>query len=462
MTNRVENLRQYAEDKLRLPRELHEYQWDGVAFLYGSRAALLADEMGLGKTVQAVVALSLSLIYGRDPGRVLIVAPASVVPNWIHELHTWAPTVTVDHLRGTKFDREAFYLLPIPVLVASYEQIAQDSIDLIPSDTFDLVVLDEAQRIKNMHSRTALACQVLPRRRAWALSATPLENNASDVRSILRFLEPMASIPQSPEQLSDRLRQLMLRRRKSDVRQELPPVILQDLRVRLSALQRTAYDDLWAERLAVIRSQAIESDPSVALLGFITRLKVLCNYHKESSTSAKLEALDIFLQGAGHEARILVFSQFVDTLKWLSRRVSIPHDFIVGSMPVAARQAAMDSFNQGTTPRVLFVSLRAGGVGLNLGRASHVVIFDRWWNPAVEVQAIYRAHRFERADPLHVVRFLVENSVEEHIQTVLERKDALFERVIESVDGFEVRLSRDDLLHILAIPHAELNSGRRD
>ena len=455
MNTSNQDLRRYSEQELRLPSELHPYQWEGVAFLYRSRAALLADEMGLGKTIQTVVALSLSLLHDRDAGRVLIVAPASVVPNWIHELHTWAPTITVDHVRGTKFERDAFYLLPIPVLVASYEQIAQDAIDLIPADTFDLVIIDEAQRIKNMHSRTALACQVLPRRRAWALSATPLENSISDVMSILRFLDPMTPVTQSPEGLNGRLQELMLRRHKAEVRQELPPVILQDVRIQLSAVQRMAYDHLWSERMAMVRSSSNESEVSVVLLGFITRLKVLCNYHKESGTSAKLEALRDFLDGAGAHARVLVFSQFVDTLRWLSRRVSLSHDFVEGSMSVAARQRAMDTFNNGVTPRVLFVSLRAGGVGLNLGHASHVVLFDKWWNPAVEVQAIYRAHRFERSDPLHVVRFLVTDSVEEHIQGILEEKDALFERIIESVDGFEVRFSRDDLLRILGVSRAD-------
>lgn len=454
MNTTSQGLRSYAAQELQLPSELHDYQWEGVAFLYRSKAALLADEMGLGKTIQTVVALSISLMYDGDAGRVLIVAPASVVPNWIHELHTWAPTVTADQVRGTKFERDAFYLLPIPVLVASYEQIAQDAIDLIPADTFDLVILDEAQRIKNMHSRTALACQVLPRRRAWALSATPLENSTSDVMSILRFLDPMVSVPQSPEGLDRRLHELMLRRRKSEVRQELPPVILQDLRVQLSTQQRTAYDDLWSERMAVVRRLPSESEVSAVLLGFITRLKVLCNYHSESGTSAKLEALQDFLDGAGPHSRVLVFSQFVDTLRWLSQRISISHDFVVGSMSVAARQSAMETFNKGATPRILFVSLRAGGVGLNLGRASHVVMFDRWWNPAVEVQAIYRAHRFERSDPLHVVRFLVTDSVEEHIQTILDEKHALFEQVIESVDGLEVRFSRDDLLRILDVSQA--------
>lgn len=142
-------LRRYAENMLGVPARLHDYQWEGVAFLYKNQAALLADEMGLGKTVQAAVALALTLSARRDMNRALIVAPAAVTMNWMSELTVWAPSLTVRRVTGDVSDREAFYSLPIPVLVGSYEQIRRDGLDRIPSNTFDVVVLDEAQRIKN-------------------------------------------------------------------------------------------------------------------------------------------------------------------------------------------------------------------------------------------------------------------------------------------------------------------------
>ncbi len=450
----AQELRHLAEDQLGVPARLHDYQWEGVAFLYRSPSALLADEMGLGKTVQTAVALALLLNGQSEVSRALIVAPASLTTNWMAELETWAPSLTVRRIQGTARDREAFYLLPIPVLVSSYEQIRHDGLYSIPSSTFDLVVLDEAQRIKNRDSATALACRLLPRKRAWALSATPLENDEEDVASILRFLDPSVgqSIPKA--RLSLKLESMMLRRRKSDVRAELPPVILQDVKLDLSAPQRERYDELWVNRAATVSAHADDKDDSAALLGLITRLKVICNFDAAANASSKLDALKAVSESTGKSARILVFSQFVETLRWTSGRIDFPHDLLTGSMSFTERQAAMGRFKNGPAPRLLLVSLRAGGVGLNLGEATHIVMFDRWWNPAVEIQAIYRAHRFERNEPLHVVRFLVTDSIEEHIAAILERKGYLFDKIIESAETTAHRFTKKELMRIL-----ELSAG---
>ena len=432
-----------------MPTALHDYQWEGVSFLYRSRSALLADEMGLGKTVQTSVALALLLNGRSGVGRVLIVAPASLTTNWMDELETWVPTVAARRLQGGARARDAFYLLPIPVLVGSYEQIRQDGLDRIPANTFDLVVLDEAQRIKNRNSATALACRLLPRTRSWALSATPLENDPGDVASILSFLDPETKPGISPARLRDRLDSMMLRRRKLEVRSELPPVILQDLKLELSRVQRKAYDELWEKRAETIREEAAGGDPGAAMLGLITRLKTVCNFVE--GASSKFEALEVIAEGAGKSGRILVFSQFVRTLQWVSDRLKLPHGLLTGSMTPAERQASIDEFRHESAPRALLVSLRAGGVGLNLGEATHVVLFDRWWNPAVENQAIYRAHRFDREEPLHVVRFLVAETIEERIAEILGQKELLFDEVVETAGAEARRFTRSELIHILEI-----------
>ncbi|MFQ5741108.1 MAG: SNF2-related protein [Acidobacteriota bacterium] len=196
------HLRRLAEKELRVPANLHGYQWDGVAFLYRSRAALLADEMGLGKTVQTAVALALLLQAQNGMNRAVIVAPASLTMNWMKEITRWAPSITARRVTGDGRAREAYYLLPIPVLVVSYEQIRFDALDRVPADTFDLVILDEAQRIKNKDSATSFACRLLSRGSAWALSATPLENTEDDVASILSFLDPPMGIQLSRRQIA--------------------------------------------------------------------------------------------------------------------------------------------------------------------------------------------------------------------------------------------------------------------
>ena len=445
----IEKLRQVAESRIGVPAPLHAYQWEGVSFLFRSPGALLADEMGLGKTVQAAVALALLLETPSDVDRVLIVAPASLTLNWIAELSIWAPGIAARRLEGDGGDRDTLYALPIPVLVGSYEQVRSDGIDRIPRGTFDLVVLDEAQRIKDRDSATSLACRLLPRTRSWALSATPLENDLNDIATILGFLDPGLGPSPARGRIARKLEESMLRRRKCDVRSELPPVIVQDMLLELTGRQRARYEAIWATRDSYIgRRKGIES---AAMLGLITRLKGVCNQDTQSGESVKLEALETVIDSAGQSARIIVFSQFVKTLEWLSERLSIEHELVVGSMDMEERRVVMGRFRTEETPRALLVSLRAGGIGLNLGEASHVVLYDRWWNPAVENQAIYRAHRFDRSEPLHVVRFLVRDSIEERIASILDEKAELFDDVVEGASSHSRGFRRAELKRILGL-----------
>lgn len=448
-------VRRRVEAELKLPAPLLPYQWEGVAFLSRSSAALLADEMGLGKTVQAAVAIAL-LLNGSSVQRVLIVAPASLTLNWMEEVRRWAPSVTVRRLTGSDRDRAAWYLLPVPVLVGSYEQIREDGLDRIPRGTFDLVVLDEAQRIKNEGSRTSLACRLLPRERAWALSATPLENREEDLASILGFLNVRADGGR-PEDLGRTLETVMLRRRKSEVRADLPPVIVQDVRVEMDGPQRERYDQMWVHRTEGLAAGRNRSEIRGRLLGLITRLKAVCNFEERTDCSAKMGGLEAVIDGAGPMARILVFSQFVSTLRWISDRLKVPHGLVIGPMTMDARQEAMANFRLKPSPRVLLLSLGAGGVGLNLGEATHVVMFDRWWNPAVESQAIFRAHRHDRSDPLHVIRFLTVETIEERIAAIIERKTSLFDDVIEGAGSRRRKhdgLTEADLRYMLDLASA--------
>ena len=451
MNARTTALRRIAEKELGIPATLHDYQWQGVAFLYRATVALLADEMGLGKTVQSAVAVALLLNTCKDINRVLIVAPASLTLNWLDEFEHWTPAVTARRLEGSYANRQALYLLPIPVLVGSYEQIRMDGLDRIPTGTFDLVVLDEAQRIKNRHSTTALAARLLPRKRAWALSATPLENDRKDVESLLSFLDSSFRPDFTFSQLSRQLTAVMLRRRKAEVQSQLPPILLQDIRLDLSSPQRAAYDNLWERRHTHINAHS-QDRIGTQLLGLITRLKIVCNYDVTTSVSSKLDALLDLCESAGPNARIIVFSQFVETLSWISDRLPITHEQLTGAMPVLERHHTIDRFTNGLTPRVLLISLRAGGVGLNLDNATHVVLFDRWWNPAVEMQAIYRAHRFERDQPLHVIRFLVVRTIEERISAILDKKQEIFEEIIDSTPTESKHFSVLELMQILELP----------
>jgi SNF2 family DNA or RNA helicase len=243
-----------------------------------------------------------------------------------------------------------------------------------------------------------------------------------------------------------------LRRRKREVLPQLPPILAQDLELQLLDRQRAAYDALWFDRDRVV-SAAGRPVPTAALFALLTRLKQLCNFEPESGQSAKLEVLATMVDGlAAPEDKILIFSQYVETLRWLSARLRLPHGLYHGDLDEAERERALAEFQEKPGPRGLLVSLKAGGVGLNLQAASAVVLFDRWWNPAVESQAVFRAHRFDRQAPLHVVRFIVRDTIEERIRTILAAKAQLFEDYVESATTTDVpTFTRRDLLRVLGL-----------
>ena len=230
----------------RLPYPLRTYQWDGVRFLRLSDSALLADEMGLGKTVQTAVALKTGR---KNYRRVLLISPTSLCLNWQRELETWARGLSVRRVIGNSEDRARTYRLPVQVLIASYEQVRMDSRRFHGDVRFDLVVLDEAQRIKNLNSETSLSCRIIPRDRAWALTGTPLENRPTDLTAIFRFLKPQLLRPSmSRSEMHEAMTGHFMRRTKSDVLDDLPPMIFREIRLELGKGQRQSYNLVWDAR----------------------------------------------------------------------------------------------------------------------------------------------------------------------------------------------------------------------
>jgi SNF2 family DNA or RNA helicase len=441
---------------LGLPSPLRQYQWDGVKFLLSAEAALLADEMGLGKTVQTSIALRLAM-RKPDCNRALIVAPASLRVNWERELRHWAPELAVRRVIGNARDRAATYQLPIPVLITSYEQARSDMAVMDSSIHFDIVVLDEAQRIKNAGSGSALACKLLPRTVSWALTGTPVENSTDDLVSIYSFVKPQllqAGLPR--HMIHDRIKPYFLRRRKQEVLSELPPIIIQDIPLELEDAQLQAYDREWEAREQLVSANGLPASEA-HMLAVLTRLKQICNFDRESGESAKLDALQLILENAeGPDDKIIIFSQYVETLRWLGDRLLLRHGMFHGGLSENERQRVLAEFESEPGPRVLLISLRAGGVGLNLNAASMVIMFDRWWNPAVENQAIQRAHRFGREQTLQVVRFQVENTIEDRIAELLLQKEDLFRSYVDEAESWQPsRLTREELRRILQLSAAQ-------
>ena len=441
-------------NNLNLPYQLRPYQWEGIRFLVENEAVLLADEMGLGKTVQ--VAVSLEILRRKlQLTRALVVVPASLKLNWEAELRQWAPSLSVQRVRGDALDRRAYYLLPINVLVVSYEEIRLDIKNFSRDVNFDVVVLDEAQRIKNSDSKSSLACRLLNGNRSWALTGTPVENRLSDLISIFRFLKVGVLQPGlSRDEIHSRMRPHFLRRCKRDVLKDLPPIIDQEVPIELQGKQQDAYLRIWNSRT---ESLDVSSGglSSASLFAIITKLKQVCNYDKASGESAKLDILvDILNVQTAKDDKIIIFSQYVDTLKWLALQIkNIPLEIYHGGLSQREKEKVLDRFRNNPGPRCLFISLRAGGVGLNIQEASTVILFDRWWNPALESQAIQRAHRFGRDRPLHVIRFIVLQTIEERISNIIGKKQKLFENYIETAASVNMpSFSKEMLEQVLEIP----------
>ena len=427
----LENL--FTSRQVELPFQPYPYQIKGIAFLMPRHSALLADEMGLGKTAQVIIALRLLLNSGLIR-RVLVVCPKPIVFNWTRELHTWAEDMPFEVIGGDTPTRQAQWLASrCPVKVINYELLTRDA-DLAsdPDVHFDVVVLDEAQRIKNAESKTAKAVQSISRDRSWAMTGTPIENRVDDLINIFAFVDP-GRIPADtpPKLLPELTRDSILRRVKEEVATDMPPKVIQDVFLELTPAQRASYDR--AETDGVIQLDAMGDTITVShVFELILRLKQICNFDPATRDSAKLEQLLTDMEEVADSGRkAIVFSQFVEPLEYLGQALAAYGPLLYhGKVPHRERQAILDRFKCDKSQHVLLMSYGTGSVGLNLQFANYVFLFDRWWNPAIEDQAINRAHRIGQKSTVFVKRFITPGTIESRIAEVLEKKRALFEEMI--------------------------------
>jgi SNF2 family DNA or RNA helicase len=324
------------------------------------------------------------------------------------------------------------------VKIANYELLMRDR-DIVtdPNQHFDLVVLDEAQRIKNRASTTSQVVRAIPRTRNWALTGTPIENSSDDLVGIFDFLSQGYLSPgMKPRQMARATRDYVLRRTKDAVLEDMPPKLYRDAELDLTSEQWETYQA--AEEEGVLRLEGMGESVTIQhVFELVLRLKQICNFDPVTSASSKYERLVADLEevaASGHKA--IVFSQWVQCLQKLKDRLGRfrPLEYH-GRIPSRQREGVIDQFKHDPSTHVILMSYGAGSVGLNLQFCRYVFLFDRWWNPAIEDQAINRAHRIGVSGSVTVTRMLTLGTIEERINQVLEEKRALFDAIFADHSG---------------------------
>ena len=456
--------------------ELRDYQREALgwfAFLRGAGlGGCLADDMGLGKTVQ-VLACLLPRRRAKDRrGPSLVVAPRSVMSNWIREAARFAPSLRAATYHGPGRGTVLEDAGRLDLIVTTYGTMMRD-IDVLSRLEFDYVVLDESQVIKNAASKTARAARLLDGGHRLALSGTPIENHLDELGSLFAFLNPgllgskrefqallgSTGTP-SPERLAwlqAALRPVILRRTREQVLTELPEKEEQVLLCPLGPTQRRDYDGIRAHYRASVLSKIETSGlarSKMHVLEALLRLRQaachpgLIDPARAAESAAKLDQLLPMLEeisDAGHKA--LVFSQFTSFLAIVRNRLDndgIRYEYMDGR--TRKRSEVIDRFQSSNETPVFLISLKAGGTGLNLTAAQYVFLLDPWWNPAVEAQAVGRAHRMGQENPVTVYRLIGEDTVEDRVLELQARKRELVQAVLGGVSDAPLRgITRDDL-----------------
>ena len=494
---------------------LFKFQPAGVEFLVHNESALLADEMGTGKTVMTAVAMKLLFRLGKAK-KALIVCPVSLLRTWQDHLTDWAEELEITVVRGTPETRQLDWKYPAHVYLTTYDTIASDFLSKIKKDnsfpcpdcrkrvnlgsqicvedeeiptfscpfchaslndflltklpkkaalididvvkSFDVVVLDEAQYIKNPGSQRSRAVKLVSPKFRWALTGTPMENRIDDLVSIFNFVRPGLFKNEyyvTPSRAVEIIKPHFLRRLKRDVMKDLPPKVEQEMWLELDTEQRRAYDA--AERSGINEIVNLESVTKMHIFALIAKLKQICNFAPEKNTSAKTEELiDLIDQIKANGQKVLVFSQYdtqgVAKLEPLLGKYGVV--LLKGGMSDLSRNLAIHRFRNDPNICVFLATIKVGGVGLTLTEASYVIHFDHWWNPAVMWQANDRVHRTgQKASQVNIYSFWIQNTFEERIHAILKGKGLLFEEVINglSVEAVENMMSTEDWLAVLGV-----------
>lgn len=451
-------LRPYQETGYKWMRSLDHYGFGGV----------LADDMGLGKTVQTISFL-LSKIQEKG-GRYLIICPSSVLYNWQHEFQKFAPTVKTAMIAGNAEERkeeiERAEANGVSVWLTSYPLIQRDS-DIYDEYTFETIVLDESQTVKNAAAKTTQAVRRLKATNKLALSGTPIENNLGELWSLFSIIQPglfrsrKAYKSMDQQQIAAKIKPFILRRLKRDVLDDLPPKTETTEYIELSESQKRLYQT----QLAMIRKEIeglIEEDSfdsnRIRVLAGMTRLRQICCDPRlvmndfEGESSKLLRLLEYLEEARANGKRVVLFSQFTQMLALIREKLDaqgVDYHYLDGQTKKEDRLELTTRFNTGEKDLFL-ISLKAGGTGLNLTGGDTVILYDSWWNPAIEDQAADRVHRYGQKKSVQIIRLITEGTIEERINELQDKKRELIDSVIETGNERSISsLSKEEVLHLL-------------
>lgn len=452
-----------------LTAELRNYQHTGYQWFKSLSeyhlGGILADDMGLGKTLQSIA----YIVSERSDKPHLIVAPSSVVYNWKNEIEKFAPALSTAIMTGIPADRHARIneAADVDVWITSYATLRQD-IEIYQDLMFQTMILDEAQYIKNYNTKTSRAIRQIAASRKFALSGTPIENSIDELWAIFQVVLPGLMPNQKTfrqlehEKISSITKPFILRRLKKDVLTELPEKIESVYVSELAKEQKELYvgylRELQQETAQSLKTGGFQQNRMKILAG-LTRLRQICchpslfleNYSGESGKLAQL--METIQHAKENGKRLLVFSQFTSMHKIIGKELEhlgIDYFYLHGQTSSKDRVDMSERFNNGERD-VFLISLKAGGTGLNLTGADTVILYDLWWNPAVEDQATGRAHRFGQKNVVQVIRLVAEGTIEEKIYELQQKKRELIDKVIQPGETMLSSLSEADVRELLSI-----------
>jgi len=461
------------EIPLSINAKLRDYQEYGFKWLktlaHYKMGGILADDMGLGKTLQSIAFIVSEKEDKKDMAPVLIVTPASLVYNWRNEFRKFAPSINIKIIDGLPEERKVLIQdsIQADVWITSYPLLRQD-IDLYQAYNFDVLILDEAQAIKNSTTKTFKAVQLIEANKRFALSGTPIENSINELWSIFQVVLPglfsnkLTFNRLEHDKISRLVNPFILRRLKKDVLKELPDKIETVQVSELTREQKEIYlgylEKIQKDARASIQEGGFNKN-RIKILAGLTRLRQICNHpalflENYAGESGKLEQLMELIESAlKNKRRILIFSQFSSMLQMIRTRLDdegYSCFYLDGDTPAKERVILAEQFNK-EYEDIFLISLKAGGVGLNLTGADTVILFDLWWNPAVEEQATGRAHRIGQKKVVQVIRLITNGTIEEKIYEMQQKKKELIERIIQPGEEMFTNLTEEDIMELLSL-----------